>query len=281
MTAPTPLTKPSPPVAQLALFDGAHASHRLSTKAITVDAITYRLLLAVPRDAPPSAGFPILYLLDGNAAFDLMDTVLLASAKDTILVGIAHDTPLRFDPPSRSRDYTPDIDGRGLQADPDRPGRLIGGANDFLERLVGPIRAAAEAGVPVDPGRRALFGHSLAGMFALYTLLRAPGVFARIAAASPSIWWGGEFMLRLEARTPALEPPCDVLVTLGDSERRSSPAGPHWDGPAPHTLEMIARLQARANTNVSSHIFPGLGHAATLPASLPVALAFSAGLSAG
>jgi hypothetical protein len=63
-----------------------------------------------------------------------------------------------------------------------------------------------------------------------------------------------------------------VLVMLGDSERRSNPAGPHWEGPAPHTLEMVERLKRRPGLQVGHDIFAGLGHAATLPASLGPAM---------
>ena len=102
-------------------------------------------------------------------------------------------------------------------------------------------------------------------------------MFSRHIAASPSLWWGDELLLELESATPpAACGEADVLVMLGDSERRSSPAGPHWDGPAPHTLEMIRRLERRDGLGVSSHIFKGAGHAATLPASLPLALDFAA-----
>ena len=276
MTSLQPVpNKPPPPIAELRLFDTDHDTHALSRKTILGDG-TYRIFLAIPRTAPPAAGFPILYLLDGNAVFDLLTSEQLASANGVILAGIGHDTDRRFDPPSRSRDYTPSFDKRAPFPDPDRPDRLIGGAEQFLRRLAGPLMKATEANAPVDPARRIIFGHSLAGMFALYAMLKIPGVFRRFFAASPSLWWGDEILLKMETQTPRSKVTSDVLITLGDSERRSSPRGPHWDGPAPHTLEMIRRLQDRENLNVASHIFKGLGHAATLEASIPLALEFSA-----
>ena len=276
MTSPQPVSGPRPPaLTKLSLFDSAHASHALSRKTVSCDGITYRLFLAVPKTVAPEGGFPILYLLDGNAVFDLLDAKQLASASGLILAGVGHDTDRRFHPPSRSRDYTPSLEAQVPFPDPARPERLIGGAEPFLHRLLGPIRQEVEAGLPVDPSRRMIFGHSLAGMFVLYTLLRQPDAFRRLAAASPSLWWGDEFLLGMEARTPAFANPLDVLITLGDSERRSSPEGPHWDGPAPHTLEMITRLQRRGNMTVSSSVLEGLGHAATLDASLPLVLKFA------
>ncbi|MCX8995975.1 alpha/beta hydrolase-fold protein [Rhizobiaceae bacterium BDR2-2] len=273
--SPSTLIRPPPPVAELALFRNEHPTHSLSRRTIAADGVAHRLFLAVPRSSPPAGGFPILYLLDGNAAFDLMDAGQLAAASGLILAGIGHDTDLRFDPPARSRDYTPARHAGDPYPDPNRPDRLIGGAGAFLQRLTGPIRESVEAGLPVDPARRMLFGHSLAGMFALYTLLKRPGAFRHIAAASPSIWWGDEIMLELEAKTGDPGEPHDVLITLGDSERRSSPAGPHWQGPAPHTLEMIRRLSQRNNISVTSRVLEGLGHAATLPATLPLLPAFA------
>lgn len=275
-TPPTLIQRPPPPVATLALFDGEHATHRLSRSTVDVEGLRYRVLLAVPREAPPATGFPILYLLDGNAAFDLMSAEDLASAAGVILAGIAHDSELRFERPSRSRDYTPALDGQGPHSDPTAPGGIAGGAEPFLERLAGPLREHVEGGLAIDARRRMIFGHSLAGMFTLYALLRRPEAFSGAIAASPSIWWGDQLMLTLEEQAPGSPHPQDVLIALGDSERRSSANGPHWDGPAPHTLEMIRRLQQRSNMNVASRIFEGLGHAATLPATLPLALEFAA-----
>ena len=88
----------------------------------------------------------------------------------------------------RTLDFTaPDGPGDGLRPDPVHPGRTAGGAAIFHDRLTGPIRAAAEAGLPVDPARRTLWGHSFGGLFTLYALLARPGGFARYAAISPSI----------------------------------------------------------------------------------------------
>jgi len=139
------------------------------------------------------------------------------------------------------------------------------------------LRAGTEKTLPVDAARRTLFGHSLAGLLAIYALLTRPAAFSQFMAASPSIWWNDESLLGFEARIPR-DAPFDnrVFVTLGDSERRSSASGPHWDGPAPHTLEMIRRLRYRSGIAVEAAVLPGLGHAATLPASLPLALQFAA-----
>jgi hypothetical protein len=115
------IAPPSPAEARLAIFDAPASSHLLSRRSLKIGDRTYRLFLATPLEPAPAGGVPILYALDGNAIFDLLDVPLLASVPGLIVAGIGHDTTLRFDPPMRSLDYTPAIDGGGLRPDPDRP----------------------------------------------------------------------------------------------------------------------------------------------------------------
>lgn len=279
MSNPSPVVspRPAPPDARLEILEADVPTHLVSQRPVeTPDGRRYRLFIATPRRQAPRSGFPILYMLDGNAAFDTLTPDLLASVPGLVIAGIGYETPRRFDTRSRMLDYTP-ARGGGPSPDPERPDRMIGGAAAFLDRLCGDIRAEAERGLAVDDSRRALWGHSMAGLCVLLVLLTRPSSFSRYVSASPSIWWGDEYLLAVEERTRPAAPVCvEALVMLGDSERRSNPAGPHWEGPAPHTLEMIRRLGGRPGTKVSSRIFPGLGHAATLDASLPPALAFAA-----
>lgn len=260
--------------AALAILDADLPSHRVEAWPFTTPGgRDFRLFLALPRGEAPPAGYPILYLLDGNAAFDALAPAHLAAVPGLALAGIGYETALRFDVMARVHDYTP-----APIADP--RGRKTGGADAFLDLLTGAIRHEVEARVPVDPGRRGLWGHSLAGLCTLYALLARPGAFAAHVAASPSIWWGDEWLLNHEAAHREARPGggggARVLVMLGDAERRSNPDGPRWTGPAPHTLRLIERLVARPGLVVTRRIFPGLGHAATLGASLAPALAFAA-----
>lgn len=278
-TEQTPLPQAERPPGRYALFDAGVETHRLLRRLVeTTDGRNWQIFTAVPVGAPPRAGYPALYMLDGNAAFDTLTPEHLEAAPDLVVIGIGYETPLRFDVRQRVLDFTPSRDGGGPVPDPERPGREIGGADDFLDCLCGELRIEAERELPIDADRRAIWGHSLAGLFVLYALLSRPAAFARYVAASPSIWWGDEWLLSFEARASL---PADfsahVLVMLGDSEKRSSPSGPHWDGPAPHTLAMIERLRRRPQLDVFSDVFAGLGHAAMQAASLQPALAFASG----
>src|SRR5690606_2240485 len=237
----------------------------------------YQLFVATPMEVIAGSARPVLYMLDGNAAFDALTPGLLAAVPNLSIVGVGYDTNLRFDRPSRSRDYTPPRDASDPKPDPQRPERLVGGASLFVARLINELVPYAEAELSFHATTRSIWGHSLAGMCVLHTLFTRPGVFTRYIAVSPSLWWEDRLLLRREEEIAADQlGTADLLIMLGDSERRSSPEGPHWDGPAPHTLEMIERLSQRPGISVSHEIFAGAGHAATLPASLAPALAFAA-----
>lgn len=266
-------------VAALRLFEAGAPTHGLSQKV----AGGHRLFFAVPKGAPPAAGWPILYLLDGNAAFDFLTAEMLALVPGLVLVGVGYDTDRQFARERRTLDFTaPDraaagADADGIRPDPVHPGRMAGGAELFLERLCGPLRAAAEEGLALDPARRALWGHSFGGLFVLYAVLTRPGAFGRYAAISPSIWWDEALIRRVMAEAARMDSPPPLLAALGDREKRSGAGGPPPDGPAPATMQVLADLRDHPGLQPQVHVLPGLVHIETIAGSLPLALPFAAG----
>ena len=259
--------------ARLAIFEAEHPTHALSQKGVAAGP-GHRLFIATPRGTAPSGGWPVLYLLDGNAAFDFLTPDHLAQAEGLALVGIGYDTDRQFAREQRTFDFTaPDGPGDGIRPDPVHEGRMAGGAAQFLDRLTGVLRAAAEDGLRVDPSRRTLWGHSFGGLFTLYALLARPGSFARYAAISPSIWWDEGLIRRIaQAAAPASLP---LLVALGDREKRSGSEGPPPDGPAPATMDFIRDLAAHPGHKAQVHVLKGHVHIQTLAGSFPLALPFA------
>lgn len=271
-------TKPSLTYAQmrvaettLDIFKTVVATHRLDDSVVTLsNGRTFRIFRASPKAKPPAQGFPILYLLDGNAIFDDLTAELLARAPGLVVIGIGYDTPRKFAMVERTLDYTPPRTGEVPQADPVRPERRIGGAFEFLPLLIGELRVHAEDGLAIDPTRRALGGHSFGGLMTLITLFRQPDAFSAYAPVSPSIWWAMEPMAKLEAeaRWP-LKQPKRLFISLGDKEQRSNDKGPPPATPAPETMELIERLSAVPKLSVSSLVLEGHVHGATLLGALP------------
>src|SRR3546814_4655171 len=65
--------------------------------------------------------------------------------------------------------------------------RPTGGADAFLDFIEHDLKPAVAAAAKVDPGRQAIFGHSLGGQFVLYTMITRPQLFDTYLAASPSM----------------------------------------------------------------------------------------------
>lgn len=275
-THPAPLPPHRGRDAQLDILAKPVASHRLSSLTLpdgSVERPATRLFLATPRGAAPEGGFPVLYMLDGNAAFDFLPPALLESAPDLVVAGVGYDTEKQFSRAHRVFDYSPPTaPGAPPHPDPHHPGRMAGGAGDFLARLTGPVRETAERGLRVNPARRTLWGHSFGGLFSLHTALTRPGAFARYAAISPSVWWN-EAQLRDLAGRACFDPArtTQLYLGLGDREKRTGSDGPPPDGPAPATMALADKLRPLPGLDLTVEIYPGAVHIATLPASLGAA----------
>lgn len=66
----------------------------------------------MPDKAPPAAGYPVLYMLDGNAVMDKLDDAFLQqlfAGSPPVIVAIGYQTALPFDTAARAWDYTPPL----------------------------------------------------------------------------------------------------------------------------------------------------------------------------
>lgn len=262
----------------LALLGHDTATHTFEERHHeTADGRRYRIFLALPTAGAPAAGRPIIYMLDGNAAFAALTAEQLAEHPNLIVATIGYEGDKAFDVNARSRDYTPPLPGHTAPViDPQRPERLMGGAPAFLETLTGDLRAAIEASLSVDPQKRTLWGHSYGGLFTTYALLTQPNAFNSYAPTSPSLGWGDGVMEQVEAAAQLhTGTPANVLVMLGDMESRSGQPKLETPRPSPYTMSFIERLVQRDDLKVSSRVFEGAQHGQTFGLSLPLALALA------
>ncbi|KAF1042279.1 MAG: Ferri-bacillibactin esterase BesA [Herbaspirillum frisingense] len=261
----------------------------------------YRVTLGIPRRAAPAAGYPAIFLLDGNAALAAIDKgqlQALDAAQPPLIVAIGYDTDLRFDVKARAYDYTPPFPA-GQEDEEAGRGRKGGGADVFLDLIEREIAPRARALAPIDADRLALWGHSYGGLFVLHTLFTRARLFSRYIAASPSLWWQRGVILDEETRfhgesaRAAKAAGVRLWVMIGDAERRERRPASSGDAPGlaqsmmtsraalpPQALpEMIARLNEQEGLPATLRIFPGMAHGPMLPASLAPALRIAAGLA--
>lgn len=254
---------------------------------------TWRVHVAVPKSAPPAAGFPALWMLDGNAALVEFDDALLAELaarpEPHALVFIGYDNELRVDSAARTRDYTP-VEGERPQRDGDDIIIITdgGGADALLEVIERLVRPEVEKRVATDPDRQTLWGHSLGGLFALHALYTRVGAFDTYVAGSPSLWWGDGVMLdapeqRFIDNNAGRR--ARVLLGLGGGERSRDVSHRDLSDPRvqvhlrrieaapPDSAEKLAqRLAQVEGLDVEYREFPGLTHGPMFRASLMWAL---------
>lgn len=166
------------------------------------DGYTYRIFVSMPPGEPPEEGYPVLYVLDGNAFFAAfaetrrnLDNTMSDLGK-TIIVGVGHDVAY---PWAERRLY--DFTGPMPVPSPwdKQLGHLpAGGWDPFLDFLTDDLRDAIGERYRIAPDRQALYGHSLGGLFAIHALFEKPDAYHAIVAASPSLFWHDEAMRKAE-----------------------------------------------------------------------------------
>jgi predicted alpha/beta superfamily hydrolase len=165
--------------------------------------------------------FPVLYMQDGQNLFDpatsfagtawrIDETAqgLIRKKKipSLIIVGI-DNTPARIDEytPARAR-------GRGI----------LGGRADVYGRmLIEELKPFVDSTYRTLPQGEftGIGGSSLGGLFALHMGFTRPEIFSRVAAMSPSVWWGNRAILREASALPS-RLPVRIWLDVGRREGR-------------------------------------------------------------
>ena len=114
----------------------------------------FHVFVSRPLLPPPVDGYPVVYMLDANAAFGTMtEAVRMQSARPeatgvvpAVVVGIGYPTDLPLDLARRTFDYTPEVERAALSARPDGtewpPTGGAGAFLDFIEDELKPTIAA-------------------------------------------------------------------------------------------------------------------------------------------
>lgn len=181
---------------------------------------TYDLYVRTPpeylSDANALRRYPVIYINDAHHTFQTAAGVTLSPMRHgglepAILVAISYAKG-ESGTDSRGRDLTPVPNS----VRPDKSG----GAREYLTFLKDEVIPFVEATYRADPARRTLTGQSYGGLFGVFALFKAPGLFADYILTSPSLWYGGGVMFDVEAEFAKTHKalPARVFFAIGETE---------------------------------------------------------------
>jgi predicted alpha/beta superfamily hydrolase len=190
----------------------------------SAEGLTYRIIVVPPVRPAPEAGYPVIYIVDGNAwtimASEVIRTNLdfgiQAKVEPAVVVGIGYPTDSVFDLKRRTTDLTTP----SAVASDTKWGK-VGGYEAMIRFIQERVKPDIEKRFPIDRGRQTLAGHSLGGLFTLRTLINHPDWFQTYLALSPSIWWNKAALLgEASAIAPgSLQKNARVYVGVGELEQ--------------------------------------------------------------
>lgn len=183
----------------------------------------YDLYIHLPSDYAKETGkkYPVVYIMDGQWDFKLMDSVLggLVYDKfvpDMVLVGITYAGENPDFNALRAMDLTP-------VAAPEPKGS--GDAPKFYAFLKNEVIPYVEGNYRVDAKHRVLMGSSFGGLFTLYAMFRDPSLFSGYMAASPAVSFGDRALFKQEVEFAKANKglPVKLYVGVGSDEGLTNP----------------------------------------------------------
>ncbi len=204
----------------------------------------------------PDARYPVLYVLDGQWDFKLLNSIQGGLVYDRaipeiLVVGITYAGAEPDYNALRAADYTTVATARIAGS---------GGAPRFLaflrDELI-PFVAATYRADP-DPSRRALMGSSFGGLFALYALFAEPALFGGYVAASPAVSYGDRVAFRQEAEYAAAhrDLAARLYIAVGDREELLNPVREFME---------VVRGRGYRGLTLETRVVEGEGHSGNKP----------------
>ncbi len=243
---------------------------------------TYTIYIYVPQTAVPKTGFPIIYVLDGNAFFNTVTDAIRLQARradktgiePAVVVGIGYPSEEPF-PSSRHYDFTEATDLEQLPAHP-TGGQWPehGGAPAFFQFIEKELKPYIEKQFAIDCSKQTLLGHSLGGLFTLYTMFNHPTAFQCYIAGSPSIHWNKagieKYAQQFSANLKAHPQTIKLLMAAGSLENF------HKSGMNANAKQLTEKLQALTPYGMRAKYcdFTGENHISVVPVLINYALKF-------
>lgn len=223
----------------------------------------YEIVISTPRAPIPERGYPVLYMLDGNAALTALNEQgfsRLQGADWPVIVTLGYQRNAQG---ARAYDYTPTSESA-----------QYGGAEAFWQFVEQEVKPRVAKRVRLDAGRQSLWGHSFGGLFVLHTLFNHPESFQSYIAADPSLWWQQGQILNDEAsyQQRKQRPNGHVLIQRSASHREGSTL------PEDATRRLAKRLSQLPELTVQYYDYFQHHHGSVRAASIPSALRMAQGI---
>lgn len=263
-----PVSKINAPIQQSFILKSKYTSHE------------YLIQVSVPTGEVPTQGFPVLYLLDGNAAFESAANIAKSvggganrlGLSPVAIVAIGYPEQSTFDVQKRALDYTPKASAEFQK----QAKYQYGGADQFIQFIEKELKPIINSRFKVNLQQQSLFGHSFGGLFVLHTFFTQPQNFQRYIAASPSLWFDNDALFNRQAiwlknkndQTQNIM----LMTTVGTHEQRKSAT------PEQESIQKQNDFYQNLNKQRSEHFLfwnyrhPAEQHLTNMYASLPKAI---------
>ena len=173
-------------LAVAAMQDGGQSveiarSYRISSRVLNETRVI-DVTLPASYGTDSTRRYPVLIVLDGDVEQQIAATTARFYAEtsqipELIVVGVRNT--------NRGRDFTPALQP-DFPAPPEVP--VAGGADNFLDFVGDELVPYIDRHYRTAP-LRVLVGHSLGGLFAIYTVGHRPTLFTGYIVMEPSVWW--------------------------------------------------------------------------------------------
>jgi uncharacterized protein len=214
---------------------------------------TYDLYFQLP-DLKSGKKYPVLFVLDGQWDFKLLDSVYGGLHYDKfvpemIIVGITYSGKSPDYDRLRAMDYTPTVVK-------DVPGS--GDAAKFLAFLKKDVFPFVEKNYQADSSKRILMGSSYGGLFTLYALFTEPGLFYGYVAAAPAVAYDDNFSFKQEKKFAEANKnlPVRLSVSVGGVEELTKPVRDFME---------VLKSRDYNGLKLETRVIEGEGHAGNKP----------------
>jgi len=222
-------------------------SHDLTS----VEGLVYRIIVGPPEGPAPAAGYPVIYVMDGNAWAPMVSEVIRTNldfgmrskVEPAVVVGIGYPIDGAFDMKRRPHDLT-------TKSNLPRPVSKVipkdsGGYEAMVTFIQERVKPDIEKRFRIDRKRQVLAGHSLGGLFTLRTLMDHPEWFQTYLALSPSIWWHDAALMKeaLALNPSPAQRAARVYIGVGELEEYLTAA---------YLTELEANIRARLAADPST-----------------------------